>query len=68
MSIPLIFKMGLKENLNNQQIEEGTIYLTEDTCELFYDMQNDRKQWIPSLDCIQYETTEEEISFIEEEV
>jgi hypothetical protein len=66
MKTPLIFKIGLKENLNIQQIKEGSLYFTEDTCELFFDTQNDRKQWIPNLECIMHESTEE-VSFIEEE-
>ncbi len=59
MSIPIIFKIGLKENLIKQEITDGAIYLTEDTCELFFDKGTERKQWLPGVDCIQHEVEEE---------
>lgn len=43
MKLPLIFKLGLKESLAKQDINHGAIYVTEDTCEIFYDIENDRK-------------------------
>lgn len=57
--IPVFFKCGLKENLKKTPIIEGNIYLTKDTCELFYDNENERKQWLPDLSCILYEIEEE---------
>lgn len=53
MKTPLKFKIGLKQSLESLPTDNGSIYITEDTSEIFYDDNDERKQWIPDVDCIQ---------------